>query len=31
MTASGCVPCESLTKRTPSMSRDRLEAVLDAA
>ena len=30
MTASGWVPCESLTKRTPSMTRDRLESVLDA-
>ena len=30
MTASGCVPCESLTKRTPSMSGDRLESMLDA-
>ena len=30
MTASGCVPCESLTKRTPSIIGDRLKAVLDA-
>ena len=30
ITASGCVPCESLTKRTPSIDRDGLEAMLDA-
>ena len=30
MTASGWVPCESLTKRTPSTIGDRLEAMLDA-
>ena len=29
-TASGWVPCESLMNRTPSMTRDRLEPVLDA-